>query len=298
MKQVITAALLFSYLVIFAQSTMSYTNEKGQLHYVGPISLPLPVTDTVWSGWEAEAQYALDVRPEWASVFEDVQVQVYLGTWCGDSKKWVPEFLALWNELGLSEDQLQLIGLYDGSEQYKQGPNREELGENIHRVPTFIFKRGDREIGRIVETPLNDLITDIAQIGLGVPSAPNFRTANAIMDLIEDKGLDAMRTEMNEMVYHWYDQVHKASELNTLGYVYLGANKMDEALTVFYLNTLFFPYDPNVWDSYAEAFSKSGDIEKAIYYYRKVLALDADRTEVQEKIDALLADNKDQSQGE
>ena len=44
-----------------------------------------------------------------------------------------------WDLLGLELAQLEFIALYVDDDRYKQGPNGEEKGKNIHRVPTFIF---------------------------------------------------------------------------------------------------------------------------------------------------------------
>jgi len=49
---------------------------------------------------------------------------------------------------------------------------------------TLFFKRDGKEIARIVETPQNDLLTDIGQIALGLPSKPNYRAANYLMNLL------------------------------------------------------------------------------------------------------------------
>ena len=62
-----------------------------------------------------------------------------MGTWCGDSKEWVPSFLKIWDQLGLDRKKLIFTALYDIDERYKQGPNGEEKGKQIHRVPNFIF---------------------------------------------------------------------------------------------------------------------------------------------------------------
>ena len=48
-----------------------------------------------------------------------------MGTWCGDSKEWVPSFLKIWDQLGLDRKELTFTALYDIDERYKQGPNKE-----------------------------------------------------------------------------------------------------------------------------------------------------------------------------
>ena len=62
------------------------------------------------------------------SKLKNTTVDIYLGTWCGDSKKWVPQFIKLWDELGLKRSQLRLIGLYNDETRYKTAPNGEEQG--------------------------------------------------------------------------------------------------------------------------------------------------------------------------
>ena len=52
-----------------------------------------------------------------------------MGTWCGDSKEWVPSFLKIWDQLGLDRKELTFTALYDIDERYKQGPNGEEKGK-------------------------------------------------------------------------------------------------------------------------------------------------------------------------
>ena len=50
------------------------------------------------------------------------------------------------------EISCSLLKLYDRDEKYKQGPNGEEKGEKIHRVPIFIINRDGKESARIVES--------------------------------------------------------------------------------------------------------------------------------------------------
>jgi tetratricopeptide (TPR) repeat protein len=69
--------------------------------------------------------------------------------------------------------------------------------------------------------------------------------------------------------------------------VLLDAGKVEEALLVFYFNTRYFQYNPNVYDSYAEALVKYGQIEKAIETYEKVLLLDRDNSNAIQQLEKL-----------
>ena len=97
----------------------------------------------------------------------------------------MPKFVKLWDELGLKRSQLRLLVFTMTKERYKTSPGGEEKGQQIHRVPAFIFKSENIEYARIVESPKNDLITDVAQIALGYPSSPNYEGANYLFKLFD-----------------------------------------------------------------------------------------------------------------
>jgi tetratricopeptide (TPR) repeat protein len=62
--------------------------------------------------------------------------------------------------------------------------------------------------------------------------------------------------------------------LNTLGYVLLKNERLEEALLCFELNTYLFEYIPNVYDSYGEALAINGEYLKALKMYEKVLMIE------------------------
>lgn len=271
----------------FAQDVQRYKNSRGESHLCGTFPIGDLEKDTIFQKWYNKNYLDFKMsskKRNWVIDLKNVEVDIYLGTWCGDSKKWVPKFVKLWDELGLNRSQLKFIALYDFTDgKYKQGPNGEEKNKDIHRVPTFIFKRNSKEIARIVESPNNDLETDLAQIALGYPSNPNYRGATRMIHLLKLHSTDIVRTN-NEYLNEVYRLVKSPSELNTLGYVYLESDRIDEALTIFYYNTNFFKHNPNVYDSYAEALAKSGQNEKAIKNYEKVLLLDRSNDNAREQI--------------
>jgi pentatricopeptide repeat protein len=66
------------------------------------------------------------------------------------------------------------------------------------------------------------------------------------------------------------------SELNSLGYLLLRQNRINEAIRIFKENVNLFPDSWNVYDSLAEACMRNNDLEKAIYYYSESLRLNPD----------------------
>ncbi|MEI6854446.1 MAG: thioredoxin family protein [Bacteroidota bacterium] len=90
-----------------------------------------------------------------------VKCVIVLGTWCGDSKEQVPRFLKIDDLLGNLFEELKIISVDRNKEAPEMNIKEKYL---IEKVPTFIFYRGDTEIGRITETPKESLEKDLLEI--------------------------------------------------------------------------------------------------------------------------------------
>jgi len=64
------------------------------------------------------------------------------------------------------------------------------------------------------------------------------------------------------------------SDLNQYAYILLRANRLNEAIKVFKLNTEIYPNSFNVYDSLADGYEKVGDITLAIESCQKALQID------------------------
>ncbi len=93
-------------------------------------------------------------------VHEGVEMTVVMGTWCGDSEREVPRFLKIADLASIPPQQVRFYGV----DRTKKSSDGVTEGYNIDRVPTFIFSKKGKEIGRIVESPLNSLEEDILNI--------------------------------------------------------------------------------------------------------------------------------------
>lgn len=267
----------FSFSSSYSQEINFYKNAKGDTHICGEFPLSYLEVDNIFSKWfnKYYSEFILpNKRLRLKSKLKKTTVDIYLGTWCGDSKKWVPRFVKLWDELGLKRSQLRLMGLYNDEKRYKTSPNNEEQGQQIHRVPAFIFKSNGVEYARIVEFPKNDLVTDVAQIAHGFPSIPNYEGANYLFKVFDSEDIETIDKNFNLHYKVLRNKTNNSRELNTLGYVLLRNNRTMEALVCFELNTYLFRYDPNVYDSYAEILTTNGEYEKALKMYKKVLEID------------------------
>ena len=93
-------------------------------------------------------------------LFENIEITIFMGTWCSDSRKEIPVFFKLIDKLRINENSIELIGMT----LEKTTPDSLELDQNLINVPTFIFKKDGKEINRIVEFPLETIEKDILEI--------------------------------------------------------------------------------------------------------------------------------------
>jgi len=95
------------------------------------------------------------------SLFYDIEVTIYMGTWCEDSQREVPGFFKIIDALE-ANDQIQpmIVGLNE--DKVSHDGSAEQAG--ITNVPTFVFSKDGEEINRIVEFPVISLEQDILDI--------------------------------------------------------------------------------------------------------------------------------------
>ncbi len=89
-----------------------------------------------------------------------VETMVFFGQWCSDSRRDVPRFLKIVDLAGTSLGRVTLYAL----DRKKKSPEGLEGQYRIERVPTFVFLKQGKEIGRIVEMPRTTLEGDMLGI--------------------------------------------------------------------------------------------------------------------------------------
>ncbi len=78
-----------------------------------------------------------------------ISIKVVFGPWCGDSKRNVPRFQKIIDISGFDKSKIEYIAV----DRNKQGGSYDVSDLDIKRVPTFIFYKNNKEIGRIIENP-------------------------------------------------------------------------------------------------------------------------------------------------
>ena len=98
-------------------------------------------------------------------LLKDVTIKTFMGTWCGDSKDQTPPFYKILEQADFNFKNLELITV----DREKSTPKNLQEGFNIEYVPTFIFYKNGKEIGRVVESPMITLEADFLKIISGEP---------------------------------------------------------------------------------------------------------------------------------
>ncbi|RUA13321.1 MAG: thiol reductase thioredoxin [Flavobacteriia bacterium] len=178
MKHVLTTLLMLCIAVVSAQEfNQEIELENGQKLLVGKINLD-GLQSEPYNNWFHKGHNDYTVDETMVSLFKKKlakhDIKLFLGTWCGDSKREVPRMIKILETAQYPMDQLEIIALDRRQDHYKKSPTGEEKGLNIIKVPTLIFFKDGKEVNRIVESPLETLEEDMAQILLKKSYTPNY----------------------------------------------------------------------------------------------------------------------------
>ena len=153
------------------------TTEEGLQFLIGPINTELLKKGPYQEWFEANYAAYNTVSKEMESLSSALQkhnVLIFLGTWCGDSRREVPRFLKILDEAQFPKDRLKIVAVDRREPNIKKSPTGEEWGLQIKRVPTFIFLKDGKEVNRIVESPVESLEKDMITLLSNKEYTPNY----------------------------------------------------------------------------------------------------------------------------
>ena len=128
----------------------------------------VPVWRSMMEGYQPNASAVAAIKANTA----ETKVTLLYGTWCPDSKNYIPRLIKALKMAGNDKLQVKLVGI---DNQFRE-PVDAVQPRRITNVPTVIVERDGREIGRIVETPATKTIEeDLAAILSGKPIVHNGR---------------------------------------------------------------------------------------------------------------------------
>ena len=198
------------------------------------------------------------------SEIKNYSITLFMGTWCGDSKQEVPKFYKVLEACNFPMEQLTVVAVSSKPDMYKQSPEHEEAGLNIHRVPTIIFYKDGKEVNRIVEHPIDTFEEDIQNIIANNNYKSNYQIVSTIDNIFKKKGKKGLTRKSKKLLKTFEGKVSSMFELNTYGRILYSTDRVDQAIEVFKFNTKLFPNEPRAFMSLANTLGISGQKEKAI----------------------------------
>jgi thiol-disulfide isomerase/thioredoxin len=160
--------LLFLFLfigILHSQEKFKYvTDEKsGKQILIGEITREA-FKDTSFSWWfNSEYEFYIPNKQVLDSIkqkIENIHITMVIGTWCSDSRREVPRFLKVLDSLYFPSNKINLIAV----DRDKKDLSGEVDSLSIELIPTFIFYRAGKELGRIAEVPVETLEKDFNKI--------------------------------------------------------------------------------------------------------------------------------------
>jgi hypothetical protein len=236
-----------------------------------------------YTGYTVDSGIVKHLRP----LIPGKQFLIFMGTWCGDSRREVPRIFKILDCCGVSPTQIRLVTLSDLQNEYKQSPGHEERNLDIHRVPDLLVFDGKKEIGRIVESPVYSLEKDLQAILLREPYPPHYRLVALLSQLFRSQPLAYLETDLPGLVVKAKELAAGPFELNTYGYVLMAAREYEKSKLVFTMNTMVYPENPNVYISLAQFYLRTGHPDLARENLEKAIQIQPDNKEAQKNLDLL-----------
>ena len=122
------------------------------------------------------------------------------------------------------------------------------------------------------------------------PKHPALPAIQNVYKAFNEKGINYLRNNFNELTTNFHPSDPKDLILNQLGYDLLFDGKVEESISVFKLNTELFPEVANCWDSYGESLLEAGNKNESLKAYRKALSINPDLPSAQQKVKELTVD--------
>jgi thiol-disulfide isomerase/thioredoxin len=150
---------------------------KGNTLLLGKISTRQlqqpPFSDWYNKGYEAYQPDA-NITDSLKQSIGSYRFEIFLGTWCGDSKREVPRLMKILESMNVKASAITIIAVGNRDTLYKQSPAHEESGKEITRVPHLNIYKNGTETGRITETPVTTWEKDMLNIVSGRPYMPKY----------------------------------------------------------------------------------------------------------------------------
>jgi len=294
MKMSTLLLIFLSCQLSFTQSLNKEINNKGERPYLlGKINKE-GLTQQNYNTWFTKQyddyQFKKETISEISNNLKSYTITLFMGTWCGDSRREVPRFYKILEAANYPMEKLTAVAVSGKPTMYKQSPNHEEKGLNIHRVPTFIFYKDGVEVNRIVESPVVSLEEDIQSI-LNNNYKSNYVTVTKVDKMLEELGIKKFKQKAEKQIPTFKNEVKNMYELNTYARILTSTNRTEEAIEILKLNTKLFPEKSGVFVSLANTYYGMNNKNDALNNYKKGLELNPDNDKLKATIQRLKNNN-------
>jgi len=257
--------LLLFVAIVFASPLVAHDEDPPNL--LGRCTAQ-QLSDEPYSEW-SQHEYA-DYAPN-TSILEaltktnlsGVHLKIFFGTWCGDSRREVPRMLKLFDAMGLSEEQIELVALDRTDTALKQSPDGEERGREIYRVPTLIVERNGKEISRLIEHPVLSLERDLLAILGGGEYSPSYAAYPVIRDWLATGLLADPNVSPSGLAKQLRGKINGVGDLAAVARVMQSRGDLTEAIKLYEVNCALHWENSRCHERLAAALLESGDLENA-----------------------------------
>jgi len=216
---------------------------------------------------------------------DDVDVSIFFGTWCGDSRREVPRWIKLFEAMDFPDDRLALIAVDGTKEATKRSPGGEERGLEVYRVPTVIVRRGGTEIARFVEHPALSIERDLLAILQGESYQPSYASYPTIRRWLDEGLLDDANISPRGLADQVRHIVAGEGELASAAGVLRSRGDVDQAIKLLEVNCELYRESSRCHERLAEALLEAGDRERAHEAAERALQLNDDPGRVESLTD-------------
>ena len=251
----------------------------GDVNLLGPVNrkgfTSSPYSKWFLSGYQDYQPDRQIIRKIKSSIENDpgnIEITLFMGTWCGDSKKQTPRLYKILDSIGFDEGKLTAYALDIVPDKFRKTPGGiAEKGKNIYRVPTIIFEKQGNELGRIVESPLSSLESDVLDILTGTPlNKSPLHLEGEVNYYLQDHGVAYMERNIDAMANEFRDKGIRENELNQyIAYNLIYSHRYREAVLVTRMMIKIFPASPHLHLVLAKIYDLMGNDRLALSSYRE-----------------------------
>jgi hypothetical protein len=201
--------------------------------------------------------------------------QIFMGTWCGDSKREVPRMLKILSACQVPADHIQIVMVDNRDSVYKQSPTHEEKGKEIHHVPDLLVLNQEKEVGRIVEQPIVSLEKDLLCICEGRPYTTHYPDLYWLSIQFKQSPLGELQFRFEDLADTLKAESESPGDLAAYSRILLLNGDTAKAIFASRLNTAVYPKSPYSYWFLGRTYGYIHDMGRARQANLTALAMDS-----------------------